>query len=55
MAHLMSSDGTRNSAMYWVAGFLAGFFSVLIFHQLTLSLLASMQITQAVPYSTKPL
>lgn len=45
---------TKNSALYWIAAFIAGFLAVLIFHQPTLSLLASMQITQAVPYSFKP-
>lgn len=49
-----SSAVQKNSSLYWVAAFIAGFLAVLLFHQPTLSLLASMQITQGVPYSVKP-
>jgi hypothetical protein len=51
--HLFSAE-TRNPAMHWVAAFIAGFLAVLLFHQPTLSLLASLQITQGVPYSWEP-
>jgi hypothetical protein len=50
----MSAAETGNPAMRWITAFIAGFLAVLIFHQPMLSLLASMQITQAVPYSFKP-
>lgn len=53
MVNHLSSAATRNSALHWVAAFIAGFLAVLLFHQPTLALLASMDITQAVPYSSK--
>lgn len=49
-----SSIETGNASLHWIAAFVAGFVSVLIFHQLTLWLLAMAGITQAVPYSLKP-
>jgi hypothetical protein len=49
-----SSVATGNSGRNWIAAFIAGFLAVLLLHQPTLALLATLKITQATPYSMKP-
>jgi hypothetical protein len=45
---------TKNSGMHWLVAFIAGFFAVLIFHQLVLWALTAAGITQGAPYSIRP-
>jgi hypothetical protein len=54
MNSVLSYTGERFTIADCIAGFVAGFLAVLVFHQPTLWLLHAAGITQGVPYSFNP-